>query len=172
MQTETIIRASAQVARITELHVGDVYKRLETPSYGGETNVVFGIVTDVVSNGEDAALMATEISKQGYGMPTVKELKVFSSLSNVALFPASPEEIAQRFADYRDEFSKKIREAQTTLDKAREDFRQVDVLLSRVESQDVTLATPAHDTFPPGWTPAAITNGDPATPADGSSIEV
>ena len=169
MQTETIIRASAQIMRITELHAGDVYKRLETS--GMESNLVFGIVTDVMSNGEDAAVVATEISKSYYG-PTVRELKIFTTLSNVAIFPATPEEIAQRFAEYREEMGKKVAEAQKALDKAREEYQLVDATLRRVETANVTLATPAHDTFPPGWTPAVTPNEGGQTPADATAIGV
>lgn len=172
MQTETLIRASAQVARITELHAGDVYKRLDTSGYAGsEATVIFGIVTDVMSNGEDAAFTATEITKNYMGA-SVRELKTFTMSHNIAIFPATPEEIQQRFAEIREEMQRKVVEAQKAFDKARDDARQVDSTLAWVERQNVTLRAPSHELQPPGWTPAQAVPAAPAPGPDASAIGV
>lgn len=147
MRTESIIAASATVTRITELHPGDVYKRLD--STYNESTLVFGIVTDVMSNGVDGAVVAIEVKKSVYDPQTIREVKVLSTTSDVAIFPAAPMEIKMRFSDLRDEFGRKIEAAQRELDKAREQFDLLDSVLRRVENEHgLILTTPRYETGP------------------------
>lgn len=97
MQTASIIKASAQIVRITELTAGDVYKRLEKSSYGDGDTLYMGIVTDVLHNGEEAAITACEFK------PTYNDLEVkfrtWSGERDLALFPANPSELEVYLGD-------------------------------------------------------------------------
>jgi hypothetical protein len=96
MKVDQVIRASAEVVRIVALKPNDVYKRIGK-SYGGEAKLVFGIVTDVMSNGDDAAITAIEYELEyGNVKPTIK---VFDSVGDVAIFAAEPAEVRQHMED-------------------------------------------------------------------------
>ena len=56
MQTKQIVQSSANVIRITKLVKGDIYKRFEQNS----DDTYFGIVTDVLNDGINTIITATE----------------------------------------------------------------------------------------------------------------
>lgn len=93
MQVHSIIQPSATVIRITELAPGSIYQRLIKSTYSGDKDrVVFGVVTSILSNGEDAAITSLEFTPPMYGGSIEPEIKVFSGGSDVALFPATDAE--------------------------------------------------------------------------------
>jgi hypothetical protein len=93
MQVHSVIQPSATVIRITEVQPGSIYKRLTKATYSGDKDrVVFGIVTDVLNNGEESAITALEFTPPVYSGAVEPEAKVFSGTSEVALFPASLDE--------------------------------------------------------------------------------
>jgi hypothetical protein len=91
MQVNSLVKASAQVIRITEVTEGDIYKRYDKPSYG-EARMLFGVVTDVLHNGEDAAIVSVEFVPEGYGTAYEPRIKTFGADAEVMLFPASLDE--------------------------------------------------------------------------------
>jgi hypothetical protein len=93
VKINTVIRPSADVIQITEVTVGAVYKRLDTPSYG-EPRLLFGVVTDILHNGEDAALVAIEFVPPTYGGSIEPTIRTFKGDSEVAIYPAQPEEFS------------------------------------------------------------------------------
>src|SRR3954470_12502966 len=90
MKTQTIIQASAEVTQITSLKKGNVYKRLEEGSYGGD-KIIYGIVIDVLFNGEDAAIQAIEFEPSYSTLDT--KLKTLGTKAELKIFPASQEEL-------------------------------------------------------------------------------
>jgi hypothetical protein len=94
MKVQSFIQPEASIARVTTLRPGDVYKRLEVGSYAGAADEIrFGVVTDVVANGETSAIVALEYRNE-YGSIKV-EHKTFSGTRDVAIFPANPTEFAE-----------------------------------------------------------------------------
>ena len=94
MQVKSFIQPEASIARVTTLRPGDVYRRLQTSDYvGGTDEIRFGVVTDVVANGETSAIVALEYRNE-YGSIKV-EHKTFSGTRDVAIFPATPTEFAE-----------------------------------------------------------------------------
>jgi hypothetical protein len=93
MKMNTVIRPSAEVIQITEVTVGAVYKRLDTPSYG-EPRLLFGVVTDILHNGEEAALVAIEFVPPTYGGSIEPTIRTFKGDADVAIYPAQPEEFS------------------------------------------------------------------------------
>lgn len=96
MNTTNFITASAEITTITSLKKGDVYKRLEESSYGGD-EIVQGIVLDVLYNGTDAAIQVMEF-KPGY-KDIDKTFKVFGGAKDIKIFPSSKEEIEHYLND-------------------------------------------------------------------------
>lgn len=93
MEIKTLVKTTAKIARITTLEPGNVYKRL-VDDYGTQ-RIVFGVVTDVMNNGTEAAVTAVEVDTQ-YGGPTTA-LRAFGNATDVALFPATVEEVSEFF---------------------------------------------------------------------------
>lgn len=88
MQVKHVIQASAEVVNVSQVHIGDIYKRIEKPPYGDE-RLVYGKVIDILANVEDAALVALEFVPQDYSTGIQAAIRTFSGNSEIALFPAT-----------------------------------------------------------------------------------
>ena len=93
MQTKQIIQQSANVIRIIKLSKGDIYKRYDTNSYSDK--ILFGVVQDVKNDGENTFIEAVEY-KYSYS-ELEADIKVFSGDSDVSIFPATLDEIKEKF---------------------------------------------------------------------------
>lgn len=118
MQVQQIVRASADVLTITTLAPGNVYKRIDGPDYTGETRLRFGVVQDVMNNGEDAAVTALEYEAD-YTAGAKATLRVFTGSKPAAIFPATPEEVTAHLAELRDAADRAVRQAEEDLTKKR-----------------------------------------------------
>ncbi|HET8661094.1 MAG TPA: hypothetical protein VFM55_19115 [Micromonosporaceae bacterium] len=120
MQTSTLIQASADVVRIVSLKTGDVYKRLnDRTNYGTavEPTLRFGVVTDVLNNGTDAAITAIEFDAT-YN-DAKPEVKVFRTGTDVALFAAKPDEVIAHLDQVTASARRAVEEANKELGKKR-----------------------------------------------------
>ena len=90
MQTQNFVKANATIITITTLEVGNVYVRLEEDSTYNESQLKYGVVTQVMHNGEDAIITAIERSKSQYGNTIEVNIKVFKTADNLKLFHADP----------------------------------------------------------------------------------
>jgi len=127
--TETLVRASAEVTRITTLREGDVYKRLET---SGGDKLLLGMVTEILHNGEEAAIIAVEYGAEWSGVQVSR--KVFSTERGLAIFPMSADEWGAAMGDLVPVAQRKLREAEKALLDARE-------LVAAVEKATTLAAT-------------------------------
>jgi hypothetical protein len=91
MQVKSMIATDAQVVRITNVASGDIYKRMHKPSYG-EPSLVFGYITDVLNDGENAVIVAVEFTPGSWGSSTEPVVRTFANDTDVAIFPASEDE--------------------------------------------------------------------------------
>jgi hypothetical protein len=91
MQVKQMVSTDAQVVRITNVASGDIYKRMHKPSYG-EPSLVFGYITDVLNDGENAVLVAVEFTPGAWGSSTEPTVRTFSNDTDVAIFPATEDE--------------------------------------------------------------------------------
>lgn len=111
MQTKSIVQASANVIRIVNLKQGDIYKRYEESSYGNDS-VHYGIVNSINNNGDETFIEATEFKVSYSRMEAT--MKVFSGKKDIAIFPASVDDLQEDFgrclANTRDEITKKKEE--------------------------------------------------------------
>jgi hypothetical protein len=115
MQTTTLIQASADVVTITSFARGDVYKRVDR-DYSGTNQLQFGVVTDVMNNGEDAALSCLEFEAV-YGAGVVPRIKVWKAGDDLAVFAATPEEVRSHFDELTGNLEGQIRAKRAELDK-------------------------------------------------------
>src|SRR5699024_11486338 len=61
METRTLIKDSATVARVTQLEEGDAYRRLIPKTTYQEPKMVVGVVTGALNNGETVAMTALAV---------------------------------------------------------------------------------------------------------------
>lgn len=149
MNTDTIIQASAQIVRITELKEGDVYKRVDSTTYGAENNkLVFGVVTSIMHNGVDGAICAIEIKQEAFSANTVTQQKVFTLNSNIAIFPAQPDELKQWAMDLQAEFDKKVADARGALETAQAQRAHVGNMIARALRGELTAPATAEGKAP------------------------
>lgn len=118
MNTANFVTASAIITRVTELKKGDVYKRLDDGSSYSEEKVLYGIVTDVLYNGEDAAIQSMEF-KPGYRELDV-DFKVFSGGKDIKVFPAEQSELSSYLSSVVESIEHDIKSKKDELLKAEE----------------------------------------------------
>lgn len=113
MQTQSIVRASAQAITITTLTQGDVYKRLIEQSYSADKyRAVVGIVQSVDFNGEDAMISALEVSDGKV------EMKVFGNDADLKIFSVSTDEATVLINDQQQTIENKVKSAREALGQA------------------------------------------------------
>lgn len=123
MRTSTLVQATADVVTVVNLRRGDVYKRLEESTYAAAT-LQFGVVTDVMHNGSDAAIVALEFPQDWSGRPEPK-IKTFGTGTDLKLFAAQPEEVQAHFAEVLEGSRKAVDTARDALRKAQSHHGQV-----------------------------------------------
>lgn len=116
MKTQNLVRPPAEIVTILTLVKGDVYKRLEPKTTYTAEKVVFGVVTDVLHNGEAAAITAIEF-EESYSDVT-PALKVFGTDTDMIVFPAAVEEFAEHQRIVLAAQARVVSNAQKTLDNA------------------------------------------------------
>src|SRR5690242_13776997 len=110
MQTQQIIEASADVLTIVTLKQGDVYKRVIEASQFESSKLQFGIVTSVMHNGHEGAIAAIEYGMDYSGLQ-VKTV-VMTTGSDIAIYPATPPEVAEHLAQIRQTVERRVRDAE------------------------------------------------------------
>lgn len=114
---QTIVRGSADIVNIVTLSPGDVYKRVDSPTHG-QPALVYGMVTDVLNDGQNAAIIAVERQSSYMGFTT--ERKVFTQNNELAIFPATEEEWKEHITDIIEGADRQVRDLENKLEQARE----------------------------------------------------
>lgn len=144
MRTEQIIRGAAEVLTITRLTVNDVYKRVDT-NYSGEAVLRYGVVTDVMENGPDAAVVVLEFRPADFGSGVEVQRKVING-QVWAMYPARPDEVAEHFAAVLTAAEDAEKAARESLEKAQAKVQQVRQVTASLTAG--TLTAPATSTTP------------------------
>jgi hypothetical protein len=117
MQTTTLIQAQANVMKITQLKIGDIFKMVDTKYSNLET--YFGVVLDLLNTG-DKAFIQLLIYKRSYSNCIDTEIRTIKGDDDIALFPAHLDEIRDDFqhaiAGIEENIKTKKRELQITID--------------------------------------------------------
>lgn len=142
MRTATLVQATADVVTVLSLKAGDVYKRLEKQSYSEQYVIRFGVVQDVIHNGEDAVITAMEFEASYSGVEP--KFKVFGTDSDLKLFAAQPDEVRQHFDEIIEASLKSVDKAEIEFRKQQDVANRVAELVDRVNDQ--TLTAPATTT--------------------------
>lgn len=127
METQTLVQASAEIITIHTLKKNDVYRRLETSSYKGD-QVMYGVVTDIGHNGEDAFIASLEFDPNDSAGDITP--KTFGTSSNLALFACTPEEFTAAAADVRVKKVRAISTKDSELVKAKADLKNLEAMVS------------------------------------------
>lgn len=140
MQVQQMIRNSAQVLTITHLSPGDCYKRVTESTTYSQAALVFGVVQDVMNNGEDAAVTALEYVTD-YTTGVKATLQVFDGGKPAAIYPATPDEVAAHVDDLERYAIDAQERAQADLDKRTAAVRAVQRLRDQMAA--ASLQAPA-----------------------------
>lgn len=142
MKINQLVQTNADIVTITTVKRGDVYKRLDEPSYGGP-KLLFGVVTDVLANGETSVITALEVTAS-YDTVEVIE-KVFAGGGEVQLYPAQPEEFTEHRARMIEASERSVATKRRELDRAQELYARVRDLvdLEITAAETSTLAVEA-----------------------------
>lgn len=138
MHITSIVKPTAQLGRVVELTVGDIYKRVERSEYASTTTLIHGVITDILSDGENTTVTAIEYVPGGYSTNKVEQ-KVFGPKDEVALYPADPDE-------FRIAVDGLIDSQQRAVDNARRELERQEFMLAKVvalKGIDVTAPTTA-----------------------------
>ena len=95
MQTKSIVQASANVIRVTNLPRGDIYKRFNDSSYSKD--VKLGIVRNIYNDGESTYVEAVKYKKSYRDLEA--SIYVIRGDNDVSIFSATIEEIQEEFSD-------------------------------------------------------------------------
>ena len=143
METRTLIKDTATVARVTALIEGDTYRRLIPKTHYESTKIAVGIVTGVLNNGEQVALTALEV-KEGYGSEV--EVKVFDAETDLALFPADHTEALEILSSAQDYQRRSVERAEKALEDARDKEERLDKVVRLIDlAQRADRAVEAGD---------------------------
>lgn len=121
MKIETLVQPASDVVRVVRLTAGDIYKRLETPTYG-ETRMLYGTVLDVAHDGETGALSVLEFMPAGYASEVGPVLRVIATGTrdnpkDVSVFPCPEYEFRQALHSALDLLDKAIHKDTLELDR-------------------------------------------------------
>lgn len=142
MRTATLVQATADIVTVINLRAGDVYKRLEEnkSGYGEPYTLHFGVVSDVMHNGEDAVITALEFAVSYAGVDP--KLKTFGTNADLKLFAAQPEEVREHFAEVQEHARLAVEKAEAEAAKQKAMANRVAAVIERVESgTPLTAAT-------------------------------
>lgn len=107
MQTQQVIQSSANVIRIVSLAKGNIYKRFD------DNYTYYGIVTGVHNDGVNAIIEANEYRKTWSSIEASKQ--VLKGTKEVAIFPATIEELNMEFASAVTSLEREVETAKKTI---------------------------------------------------------
>lgn len=107
MITKNLIQAAANVVKITRLAKGDVVKMIENPSYS-DPEVYYGVVIDLFNDGDKTFIQLLRYQKVYNDVKA--DIKTYSGDKELALFPATPEEVREHLEESVKSLGRKIEE--------------------------------------------------------------
>lgn len=138
MITKNIVQSSVNVIRIINLKTGDIYKRFEDSSYSSE--IYFGIVKGIYNNGDKTFIETIEYKKSYSSMDA--SIKIWGSEKDIAIFPATIEDLQVEFEGFVEKIEKEIVDKQKEITNKEKVISETKFLLSG-ELQK-TLQTPDY----------------------------
>lgn len=138
MKVQQVVRAQAQMVQVTDLEVGDVYKRLVKRPYTDERyTLTVGVVTGVDANDEDAYITSVEVDPEGSGSSMVSSQVFGTESKDLRLFPAVAEDVQAVFGKARGAASAYLRHQQTMLQDAADQMDRLTELEQRLSAGEL-----------------------------------
>lgn len=134
METRNLIQATANVIKITNLKVGDVFKQIDESYSSLET--YYGVVTDLMSTGEKSFITVLRY-KKNYGS-VEGEIKTYAGEKDINIFPASIEEVETYYKEAIDYQVRKIEDKKKELQKEIESMEKAQSFVSGEMSKQLT----------------------------------
>lgn len=125
MNTKQIVQSSANVIRITNVSVGDVYKRFDE-SYDDRT--YYGIVKAIHNDGDKTIIESTEYCYK-YSDLSIDH-KVIKGEKDYIIFPSSPDELSMELEKARKSKQREIEDAHEKINKNEKIIKEIDGLVS------------------------------------------
>lgn len=119
MKTHTLVQASANIIRVTSLKKGNIFKLIDSPSYG-DAELAYCVVLDIFNDGDKTFIQVLRY-KVSYSTVTA-EIKLIKGDTDVSLFPASKEEVMKYFSNAMESMEYGILKKTEELEKAKEAF--------------------------------------------------
>lgn len=136
MNVQNIIKASAQVVTIAELSKNDVYKRLQTSTYESDA-IVYGIIVDVLNNGEDTVIQGLEFTPSYSDIKV--ELKSYAGDKDLKIFGAEPHELMTYLGDAIGALKRDITTKEKALEEAQGKLKTVeDIIANKIDEKLLT----------------------------------
>lgn len=134
METRTLIKDSATVARVTQLQEGDAYRRLIPKTPYQPPKMAVGVVTGVMNNGETVAITALEVDEANrYGASSPVKQQIFEADSDLALFPVVDGEVQEILADAQTEMRERVETKRRELEEAKEQAGRLDHVVHLID---------------------------------------
>lgn len=125
MNTKQLVQSSANVIRVVNIKVGDLYKRFETEY---EDRCYFGIVRNVHNDGENTVIECTEYK---YTWSSIEaSYKTITNKKDVAIFPCTLEEFKLEFAAAKEKLRKDIEQKQLEIETKEKQIIELERLIS------------------------------------------
>jgi hypothetical protein len=160
MDTVNLVRASADVVRVTTLRVGDCYKRLEPANYGStELKGIYGVVQTVDFDGENAMVTSIELDVAHYSAEP--RLKTFGTGQDLKIFAAAPDEIAVHMDETRKAMQRQIDTAQRSLADALNKRELIEKVFGQLTGRELSYPQVTDQPAPAAELPAPV-DRDPA----------
>jgi len=126
METKNLVQTTANVIRVTNLKVGDIYKRYDDSSYSKKT--YYGIVRTINNNGEKTYIEAVEYEYSYSSLSA--NFSVFGGDEDINIFPATIEEIKNEFGGAVTKLYKEIESKEDEIKDKRKCVAETELLLS------------------------------------------
>lgn len=131
MQTQSIVRASAQAVTIHTLTEGDLYKRLVESTWASGDDrfrAVIGVVQSVDFNGEDGMISALEVSDGKVAH------RVFGTGSDLKMFAVTKDEAVRLILDQRETLERAVRTADQALAEKQRELSHFNTIVDSLPS--------------------------------------
>jgi hypothetical protein len=135
LEVKNLIQSAANVIKIVNLKVGDVFKMIET-GYS-ENEMYYGVVLDLLNSGKESFIQILRY-KKSYGDITA-EFKTYSGSKDISLFPATIEEVQQYLKEAVEHARRKVSEKKDELQKLIEATSKAEEFVSGELSKTLTL---------------------------------
>jgi hypothetical protein len=137
METRTLIQAQANVLRVTALKKGDVVKLIEKEYSSNE--IYYAVVIDMLNTGKETFLQLLQYKTQ-YGDISAS-IKTYDGTKDIALFPATIEEVQEHFESAIKSMKTKIEDKKKELQKEQDALVKLEGFVDGELSKKLTTAS-------------------------------